>query len=66
MEKRIKISLWILAILVLVILVGAVDWSPQGDVDLKNRYSIINASYINFTGGGYIYDNGTDLILGHS
>jgi len=55
----------VLAILLLCFLVAAVTWSPQGNIDLKNRYSIVNATEVNFTKGGYIYDNGTAVIIGH-
>ena len=55
----------VLAILFLCFLVAAVTWSPQGNIDLKNRYSIVNATEVNFTKGGYIYDNGTTVIIGH-
>jgi len=55
----------VLAILFLCFLVAAVTWSPQGNIDLKNRYSIVNATEVNFTKGGYIYDNGTAVIIGH-
>ena len=89
MKKKVLILL-ILLILGLVVLVRAMDFTPQGNMNLRGIYNIsgapeINATmyygngsqltgistifdgtWINFTDGGYMYDNGTTLILGHS
>lgn len=54
-------------IFVLTMLVGAAvytePWSSNQDA---NDYGVAGLDYLNFTDGGYIYDNGTTLVIGRS
>ena len=42
MKKNVLVLLMVLSLVLCSSLALAVDWSPQGDVNLKNRYDIIN------------------------
>ena len=46
-----KIGTAILVFILLVFLVSAIDWSPQGNINLKNRYNITNLAMDNCSSG---------------
>ena len=39
--------------------------SMSGNLTFNPTKSVVNVTYVTFSSGGYIYDNGTALILGH-
>ena len=74
MNKKILkgIGIALVLILLIVLVSAAVDFNPNGNINMRGLWSIKNAtsveviSNITFTSGGYMKDNGTTLILGHT
>ena len=58
MKRIVLIPLIVLLILGLVALVIASDFTPQGDINLRNTYNITGAPYVNAT---IYYGNGSQL-----
>ena len=45
-KMKLKYLYFVISIILLAVLVSAVIWSPQGNVDLKKLYNVTNGSYI--------------------
>jgi hypothetical protein len=63
MKNVYRLCIYLVCISLLISLISAADFVPQGNIDLKNIYGIKNGTYVNATivKGTYIFGNGSGI-----